>query len=207
MSRPALAGAELEPGDSRLAPMHTPSRPGRLLAGVGLALATILAGCSSAAVPPSSTPPNQTATPPATGHAPGGLQPDDPISTDAPPAGGAPGVPPVAGRVVIPRPGQLDVHSIAAGSLSASVDGRHVVVEIDYTSGVEPCNVLDSIVVQRGEGSFAITLREGHGPGDTVCIEIAEFKRALVDLGELSPGTYTISDAAGGAAPITVTVN
>ena len=78
---------------------------------------------------------------------------------------------------------------------------------IDYTSGVEPCYVLDSIVVAVGDArTFAITLREGHGPGDVVCIEIAEFKRAIVDLGELAPGTYTISDTTGGAAPITVTV-
>ena len=40
-----------------------------------------------------------------------------------------------------------------------------------------------------------------------MCIELAEFKRALVDLGELEPGTYTISDATGGAAPISVTVS
>ena len=36
--------------------------------------------------------------------------------------------------------------------------------------------------------TFAITLREGHGPGDVVCIEIAESKRRIVDLGELAPG-------------------
>ena len=54
--------------------------------------------------------------------------------------------------------------------------------------------------------TFDITLREGHGPGDVVCIEIAESKRAIVELGELAPGTYTISDTTGGAAPITITV-
>jgi hypothetical protein len=36
---------------------------------------------------------------------------------------------------------------------------------------------------------------------------IAEFKRAIVDLGTLAPGTYTISDTTGGATPITVTVS
>ena len=40
-----------------------------------------------------------------------------------------------------------------------------------------------------------------------MCIEIAESKRAIVDLGDLAPGTYTISDTTGGAAPITVTVD
>ena len=79
---------------------------------------------------------------------------------------------------------------------------------IDYTSGVEPCNILDSIVVavDADAKTFAITLREGHGPQDVVCIEIAESRRAIVDLGDLAPGTYTISDTTGGAAPITVTI-
>ena len=76
----------------------------------------------------------------------------------------------------------------------------------DDSSGVEPCNVLDSIVVRTGPQAFEITLREGHGPGDVACIEIAQYKRAMVDLGELEPGTYRITDGTGGAAPISVTV-
>jgi hypothetical protein len=67
--------------------------------------------------------------------------------------------------------------------------------------------VLDTIVVDQGEMAFAITLQEGHAPGDNICIEIAKFKFALVDLGELEPGTYTISDGTGGAAPIQVVVS
>jgi hypothetical protein len=111
--------------------------------------------------------------------------------------------------VVVPKPGQLDVRAVPAQTLSATVTGRRVSVTIDYTSGVEPCYVLDSIVVAVGAdaGTFAITLREGHGPGDVACIEIAQSKRAIVDLGELAPRTYTISDATGGADPITVTVD
>ena len=112
-------------------------------------------------------------------------------------------------RIVVPKPGQLDVRPIPAQTLSAAAAGRHVTLTIDYTSGVEPCNILDSIVVAVGADAktFAITLREGHGPQDVVCIEIAESKRAIVDLGDLAPGTYTISDTTGGAAPITVTVD
>ena len=77
---------------------------------------------------------------------------------------------------------------------AARVDGRHVVLTITYTSGVEPCSVLDTIVVERGDHSFAITLREGHGPGNQVCIMIARVMHTQVDLGELDPGTYTITD-------------
>ena len=109
--------------------------------------------------------------------------------------------------MVVPKPGQLDVRAISAETLSATTTGRNVTLTIDYTSGVEPCYILDSIVVAVGDaGTFAITLREGHGPEDVACIEIAESKRTIVELGELAPGTYTISDTTGGAAPITVTV-
>jgi len=84
-------------------------------------------------------------------------------------------------------------------------DGK-VVVEVTYAIGVEPCYVLDSIQVQPGDHSFAITLRQGHGPGDAVCIQLAEIVRSFVDLGDLPSGTYTISDTQHGAAPISVAV-
>jgi len=72
---------------------------------------------------------------------------------------------------------------------------------------VEPCYVLDHSVVDRDGQNLVITLIEGRGPGDNVCIEIAETKRTQIDLGELAPGTYTISDSGGRAAPIEVTVS
>lgn len=110
-------------------------------------------------------------------------------------------------RTVVPKPGQIDVHPIAAERLAASVTGRKVVVEITYASGVEPCYVLDSVDVQRGDHAFAITLRQGHGPGNEVCIQLAEIVRTFTDLGDLAPGTYTISDTQKGAQPISVTVS
>ena len=199
---------EPEHGAARLPHMHIRRRPGALLvAASNLALmATILVGCSSAAGPPSSPAPSPSAAPIAS-QPPAIVDPNTPIGTDVPPGAGDPGGVPGAGRIVVPKPGQFDVHSISAQTLSATVDGRHVVIAIDYTSGVEPCNVLDSILVKTGAGSFAITLREGHGGGDVACIEIAEFKRALVDLGDLAPGTYTVSDTTGGASAISVTVS
>ena len=193
---------------TRLAHMHTRPRPGAMLIACSVALmATILVACSSAAGPPSSIAPSQSAAPPSASQPPAAIDPETPIGTDLPPGGGDPGPFPGAGRVVIPMPGQFDVRPIPAQALSARVDGRRVVIAIDYTSGIEPCYILDSILVQPGPGSFAITLREGHGPGDVMCTEQAEFKRALVDLGDLEPGTYTISDATGGAAAISVTVS
>jgi hypothetical protein len=162
-----------------------------------------LAACSSSAASPAGSAPNV---------APASLapseDPDTSVGIGLPAASDDPALIDPLGRVVTPKPGQLDVRAIPAQTLSAAVDGRRVTLTIDYTSGVEPCYILDSIVVAVGADTktFDITLREGHGPGDVMCIEIAEFKRAMVELGELAPGTYTISDAAGGAAPITVTV-
>jgi hypothetical protein len=110
------------------------------------------------------------------------------------------------GKPVVPKPGQHDVHHIAAKALDARVDGRTIVVAATWTSGVEPCYVLDSIVVDEGDGTYTITLREGHGPGDTVCIEIAERHQTVFEIPDVEPGTWTIQDAGGMAAPVVVTV-
>jgi hypothetical protein len=177
--------------------VRPPTRRLRFHGWLGLAvlIGPLLAGCSSAVGGPASAVPSQ----PSSGDPNG--------SVGAPIGGGSNGSFDPAGRLVIPKPGQLDVHPLSASSLSATVDGRHVVVTVHFASGVEPCSILDSIVVAPGAGTFAITLREGHGPGNVVCIMIAEFKRAIVDLGTLAPGTYTISDTTGGATRITVTVS
>ncbi len=157
-------------------------------------LAMVVGACASAGAPSGDLP---GATP----------DPNSTVSTDVPvgPGGGSP-FDPNGGRIVIPKPGQLGVHPVPAQSFSATVTGRRVVVTIAYTSGVEPCNVLDSIIVRTGVRSFEMTLREGHGAEDVACIDIAESKRAIVDLGELEPGTYTITDGTGVAAPISLTV-
>ncbi len=162
-------------------------------------LLPLIAGCTSAgssASPPPTNPPNG-----GPGQSP--QDPDTSVGNGQPP-GGDPG--PGQPRVVVPQPGQLDVRPIPAQTLTAAVDGRRVVIAVDYVSGVEPCYILDSIIVQRGPGTFAITLQQGHGPGDFACIEIAEMKRTLIALGDLEPGTYQVSDAVGGAVAITFTV-
>jgi hypothetical protein len=183
---------------------------------LGILVASAVGACGSAAsastVPPEAISSAAAPTPSdGGGTSPGdpGATPDpnSPVATDVPvgPGGGSP-FDPNSGRIVIPKPGQLGVHPVPAQSFTAIANGRRVVVTVAYTSGVEPCNVLDSIIVRTGALSFEITLREGHGPEDVACIDIAESKRAIVDLGELEPGTYTISDGTGVAAPINVTV-
>ncbi len=188
--------------------MHTPSRrhssrPQALTLVLAIVVVAGVAACGSAAAPPASQTPSS---PPAS------LAPSQDQSSSVGIVEPAPSDDPVlidpVGRIVVPKPGQLDVRPIPAQKLSTATAGRRVTLTIDYTSGVEPCNILDSIVVAVDVKAFAITLREGHGPQqDVVCIEIAESKRAIVDLGELAPGTYTISDTTGGASPITVAVD
>ena len=129
--------------------------------------------------------------------------PNVPVSNE--PIGDPPG-PGGPAELVAPRPGQLDVHPVAAERLEAQVKGRAVTVRVTWTSGVEPCYVLDSIAVERKGTNITLTVQEGRGPGDNVCIEIAQTKQALVELGELEPGLYTIADSMGAATPIEVTV-
>ena len=64
---------------------------------------------------------------------------------------------------MVPRPGQLDVHPVAAETLTATLDGRRLTVTVDWWSGVEPCTILDTVVVETEAGGYAITLREGAG--------------------------------------------
>jgi hypothetical protein len=188
--------------------MHTLSRrpgsPSRALT-VVLALLVVagIAACGSVAAPPATAVPSSSPPSLAPGQDPGSVGTEVPAPSEDPAL-----IDPLV-RIVVPKPGQLDVRAIPAQSLSAVAAGRRVTLTIDYTSGVEPCYILDSIVVVVGADAktFAITLREGHGPQDVVCIEIAESKRTIVDLGDQAPGTYAISDSTGGAAPITVTVD
>jgi hypothetical protein len=108
--------------------------------------------------------------------------------------------------IVTPVAGATGVRQVSAVKIEAAVSGRDVAVRVAWWSGVEPCSVLAGITVTRDGNTFLVTVNEGSAAGpDTMCIEIALYKAAIVDLGELDPGTYTIK-AFGDAAPIEVTV-
>jgi hypothetical protein len=157
------------------------------------------AACSGNAAAPSASLELSPATSPASSDTPVTAPPSDLGSDPDPgPVGG--------GKPVVPKPGQHDVHHIAAKALDARVDGRTIVVAATWTSGVEPCYVLDSIVVDKGDGTYTITLREGHGPGDTACIEIAERHQTVFEIPEVELGTWTIQDSGGMVAPVVVAV-
>jgi hypothetical protein len=178
----------------RLRGMNELRRPTRLGAGL-LSLSLLLVACSAAAGRSASVPP---------------ISPSPGVPVTAPPSNPAdpsqdPGIVDGA-KVVVPKPGQLDVHDVSADSLTARVDGSTIVVTASWFSGVEPCNILDTVIVAKGQGSYAITLREGHGPEDVACIAIAELHKTEVAIPDVARGTYQITDGTGGAAPIEVTV-
>ncbi len=121
------------------------------------------------------------------------------------PGPGGPVVP-AQPKIVVPKPGRLDVHPVGASTIEAIVTGRHVTLRLSWWSGVEPCSVLDSVGVVRTGTNILLTIREGSDQRGVACIEIAMLKGTIVDLGELAPGTYTIS-AGGEAPPIQVIVS
>lgn len=167
----------------------------RLGAGL-LSLSLLLVACSAAATPsPSALPASPSPDVPVT------APPANPADPSLDPGGIGDGA-----KVVVPRPGQLDVHDVSADSLTARVDGSTVVVTARWFSGVEPCNILDHVIVTKGQGTYSITLREGRGPEEVACIAIAELHKTDIAIPDVAPGTYRITDGTGGAAPIEVTV-
>lgn len=160
---------------------------------IGFIVMLVVAACSSGSVPATSGPSSSDAS-----------LPPDGVVTSPPDGGGV--VLPGDAKPIVPKPGQLDVHPVAADSLAARVDGSTVIVTVTWTSGVEPCNVLDSILVQKGAGTMTITLREGHGPEEVACIAIAELHSTVFEVRDVAAGTWTIVDSGGRATPVQVTV-
>jgi len=109
--------------------------------------------------------------------------------------------------ILTPSPGQLDPRPVNVQGLKVSVDGRHASVLLTWWSGVAPCTVLDSVQVDRADRRITLTVREGSDPniGKVACIEIAQFKGTIVDLGELAPGTWVVA-ATGDIAPVQVQI-
>jgi hypothetical protein len=203
VSMPSVDGARAGNRTARpavSARMDTIRRPGRL--GVALStLALALAACSAGGSAGASTPPSATPPPSET--------PASEAPASAPPSDGGtePSLDPgIGAKPVVPRPGQLDVHQVPADLLTGRADGNTVTVTAVWTSGVEPCNILDHVEVIKGDGTLSIALFEGRGPGDNVCIAIAEQHMTEIEVPDLAAGTWTILDATGNAPPAEVTV-
>ena len=194
--------------------MTTSSRAIRPHLAFALVAGLVVSACSSAAPLPASPSPSASppaASPPAASQPGGGGgssgSAGSGVGVDLPTAP-AP-VDPGAGQaqLVVPKPGQANLHPVAPTLLQASVDGRRVLVKVTFYSGVEPCSILDSVKVDRNGTDIAISLFDGNGPGDVMCIEIAVLKATIVDLGELEPGTYRITAPGGGAPPVEITID
>jgi hypothetical protein len=177
-----------------------------LIAATSVVVAMAVAACSGAAVAPASPSP----TPASSSAAP---SPDDGVIGGGAGGGdtgggGAGGSDPEPGQpaLVLPKPGQLDVHDVAIEQLTAKVADRHVVVNAQWWSGVEPCSVLDSVAAKRDGQTITVSVREGSSDRDAMCIDIAMLKVTAIDLGDLEPGEYTIVASQGPAAAITVKV-
>lgn len=163
--------------------------------------------CAGGAAAPSSAPPSASPPPSASADPGGGGSSGDPGTGVG--GGGVDPAPvdPGQATLVVPVAGQLDPRPVAVTLLEPSVDGRRVLIKASWYSGIEPCYVLDSVKVDSGGNEFVITVLEGTGDPNAVCIEIAQYKATIVDLGELEPGEYTIRASEGDAQPVTVTVS
>ena len=76
--------------------------------------------------------------------------PSEPPASEPPAASGDPGIgnPDLGGvELVEPQPGQQDVHPVALERLDATASGTTVSVDAHWTSGVDPCYVLDHVEV------------------------------------------------------------
>jgi hypothetical protein len=67
--------------------------------------------------------------------------------------------------------------------------------------------VLDSVVVSKDGTTIDLTVVEGSADQTAVCIEIAQAKSTIVDLGDLEPGTWTINATNSQIPPVTITVS
>jgi len=171
--------------------------------------------CSSAAAP--SAPPSAPALSPSPSQPPSAgptSGPDDPVTQPADPGagGGSSGSGGIGGSgdggdLVIPHPGTINPHPVSVQSIVTNVDGRHVTAKLTWTSGVEPCHVLDSVVVSRDGSAIDVTVVEGAADANAICIDLAKTKSTIVDLGELEPGTYTIAATNSQIPPVSVTVS
>ena len=156
----------------------------------------VVAAACGAGSPPAPTGPG--------GAPPSTVDPDQPVG--APPVIDFP-LPGDGGPTnVVPKPGQRNVRSVSVEKIEARVNRDRIAVRLTWTSGVEPCYVLDSVLVAREGDTITLTVREGSGPEDVVCIEIAQQKSTVVDLGEFPAGTYTIATSEGPATPVSVTI-
>jgi len=157
-----------------------------------IAVAVLLAACASsgASVAPSAAGP-----------------PDEVPAVSEPPAIGEPGA--GGAEPVEPQPGQQNVHPVTIEQLEATASGTTVSVDAQWTSGVDPCYVLDraEVKINENDQTIDLTLFEGTSDPDAICVMMAVAKHTIVPFEVPSTGTWTIRDSQGGAQPVEVVVS
>jgi hypothetical protein len=100
-------------------------------------------------------------------------------------------------KVVTPEPGTIKPRAIPWQRAKPGADGRSV--RIFFTSGIEPCHVLDHVKVNYLAERIMVTLYEGTDPAslNQSCIGIAVFKAVDVRLDQ-PMGKRTFGDGAPG---------
>ena len=148
--------------------------------------------------PAQPSPGTGTATPPCGTTVTNGTGPDASVGFTPCPDDESPVIHP---QVVEPTPGMADVHARPFDTAAVRDDGR--TVNVDFTSGVEPCAVLDHVDVSYGADAVTITLFEGHDPsaGEIACIAIGVFKRTIVTLDQPLDGRAIANGAIGADQP------
>jgi hypothetical protein len=163
----------------------------------GLLVLVLVTACSTGAAGSPSGP---------VGSSPGPSGDASPSADPSPADPGGGGGPGDDGSLVFPVPGVIAPQPVTVETVSAEVRDGHVVVRLEWTSGVEPCHALAGVDVVRDGDTFTLTVFEGTTDPDAMCIEIAMSKATLVDLGELPAGEYTIRAEPAGPAAVTITV-
>jgi len=138
--------------------------------------------------------------------------PSEPAPSEPPAASGDPGigVPEPGGvELVEPQPGQQNVHPVPLERLDATASGTAVSVDAYWTSGVDPCYVLDQIQVDTNanDQTVDVTIIEGTSDPDAICVMMAVSKHTIFTFEVPEAGTWTIRDSQGGAPPVEVVVS
>ena len=78
-------------------------------------------------------------------------------------------------------PGQQNVHPVALERLDATASGTTVSVDAYWTSGVDPCYVLDQVQVDENDNdqTVDVTVIEGTSDPDAICVMMAVAKHTI----------------------------
>ena len=179
-----------------------------------LLAAIVLAACNAAASPgPTPTPEPTPTEVPGPGGVGGGSGGSGGNVGGVPPGGivdPGGGLDPILGQahLVSPTVGLINQHPVSVQLIRAAVDANDASAELRWWSGIAPCSALDSVQVAKDDvaKTIKLTVIEGSGRGDVACIDIAELKATVVNLGVLAAGTWAIS-AEGDAPPVALDIS